>query len=296
MNPIRSSVFGAAFLLAGVSISCAGEFSSLKEAFAVIQDEKSEDWKRQHEAEQYVLKNQEVSLPVLMRIVRNKEEGWISCASILEKSEAPAVVPLFMDLVRKNFFMKEADGSRMKFGFATKNGCEMITNQYGAVLASHLGSIGDAQAIPVLKEAVKQGDSEVQRSAYGALYELGDISIDQMFEIAKSADPSLRMPDLLMGIIHALNHRNPERAIKLYDRVITELPKESYEVASAHYWKIQCFQNLKQFSRALEQCAVVLKVVKFDNLTQQMAGMRAEISQAAQQGAAGQPTVRPESK
>ena len=99
-----------------------------------------------------------------------------------------------------------------------------------------------------------------------------------------------------MGVINPLHHSNPRRAVKLYDRVIRELPQESYEVASAHYWKIQCFQNLKQFSRALEQCAVVLKVVKFDNLTQQMAGMRAEISQAAQQGAAGQPTVRPESK
>ena len=296
MNPMRSSVFGVAFLLAGVSLSWAGEFSSIQEAFVVIQDEKSEDWNRQQEAEQYVLKNQDVSLPVLMRIVRNKEEGWLACASILEKSEAPAVVPFFMDLVRKNFFMKEADGSRMTFGFATKNGCEVITNQYGAVLASHLGSIGDAQAIPVLKEAVKQGDSEVQRSAYGALYELGDISMDQMFEIAKSADPSLRMPDLLMGIIHALNNRNPERAIKLYDRVIAEFPKASYEVASAHYSKIQCFQNLKAFDRALEQCAVVLKVVKFENLTQQMAGMRAEITKAAQQGAAEQPAPRPESK
>ncbi len=287
MNSLRSSVFGVAVLLAGVSTSWAGEFSSLKEALAVIQDEKSEDWKREQEAAQYVLKNQEESLPVLMRIVRNQEAGWISCASILEKSEEPAVVPLFMDLVRNHCFMKEADGSRMKFGFATKNGCEMITNQYGAVLASHLGSMGDARAIPVLKEAVKRGDAEVQRSAYGALYELGDLSIDQMFEIAKSADSSLRMPDLLMGIIHALNHRQPERAIKLYDRVIAEFPKESYEVASAHYWKIQCFQNLKEFERALEQCAVVLKVVKFENLTQQMAGMRAEISKAVPQGAAG---------
>jgi len=94
MNSLRSSVFGVAVLLAGVSTSWAAEFSSLKEALAVIQDEKSEDWKREQEAAQYVLKNQEESLPVLMRIVRNQEAGWISCASILEKSEEPAVVPL----------------------------------------------------------------------------------------------------------------------------------------------------------------------------------------------------------
>jgi tetratricopeptide (TPR) repeat protein len=283
MNPMLPLVFGVAVLLAGVSISCAGEVSSVEEAVAVIKDEKSENWKRHQEAEQYLLKNQEGSLPVLMRIVRNQEDGWISCAFILEKSKEPAVVPLFIDLVRKNFFMKEADGSRMMFGFASKNGCEMITNQYGAVLASLLGSIGDARAIPVLKEATTQGDPEVQRSAYGALYELGNISIDDIFQIAKSADPSLRMPDLLMGVINALHHSNPERAIKLYDRVIAELPKESYEVASAHYWKIQCFQNLKEFDRALEQCEVVLKVVKFENLTKQIAGMRTEISKAAQQ-------------
>lgn len=291
------SVFGVVVLLAGISISCAGELSSVKDALAVIQDEKSEDWNRHQEAEQYLLKHQEGSLPVLMRIVRNKEDGWISCAYILEKSKEPAVVPLFIELVQKNFFMKEADGSRMKFGFASKNGCEMISNQYGAVLASLLGSIGDARAIPVLKEATKQGDPEVQRSAYGALYELGNISIDDIFQLAKTADTSLRMPDLLMGVINALHHSNPQRAVKLYDRVIRELPKESYEVASAHYWKIQCFQNLNEFDRALEQCEVVLKVVQFENLTNQMAGMRTEISKAAKQkGAAGQSPLRPKSK
>lgn len=296
MKPMLSSVFGVAVLIAGVAISSVGEVSSFKEAFAIIQDEKSTDWNRHQEAEQYLLKNQEVSLPDLMKIVRNKEDGWISCTYILEKSKEPAVVPLFIDLVRENFFMKEADGSRMKFGFASKNGCEMIANQYGAVLASLLGSIGDARAIPVLKEATKQGDPEVQKSAYGALYALGNISIDDIFIIAKDADPSLRIPDLLMGVINALHHSNPQRAVKLYDRVIRELPQESYEVASAHYWKIQCFQNLKEFDRALEQCEVVLKVVKFENITKQIAGMRTEISQAARQGATGPTAIRPKLK
>ena len=280
-----SSVFAVALLLTSISISCSGEVSNVKEAFAVIKAEKSEDWKGRQEAEQYLLKHQKDSLPVLIGIVRNKEDGWMSCALILEKSKEPAVVPLFMDLVRKNFFMKEADGSRMKFGFSSKNGCEMITNQYGATLASLLGSIGDARAIPILKEATKQGDPAVQRSAYGALYALGNISIDEIFQIAKTGDPESQMPDFLMGIIHALHHSNPKRAVKLYDRVIRELPKESYEVASAHYSKIQCFQILKEFDRALEQCDIVLKVVKFENLTKQMAGMRAEISKAAQQAA-----------
>lgn len=293
---MRSLIFRGAVFLASVSASWSSEFSSVEEAVAIVQDEDSQNWKRQQEAEAYLLKNQEDSLPVLTRALKEKKEGWISCAYILAETDDPAVVPLFIDLVRKNFFLKEPDGSRMEFGFASKNGSEMRTNQYGAVLASLLGSIGDAQAIPVLKEAVKQGDPEVQRSAYKALYELGDLSFDQIFEIAKTADPSVRMPDIVIGVIHALNYSNPKRAISLYDRVIDDFPMESYEVASAHYWKIQCYRNLKNFDRALEQCDVVLKVVKFENITEQMAGMKAEISKSAEQDAAEQPATAVESK
>jgi tetratricopeptide (TPR) repeat protein len=287
MNLMRSSIFRGAIFLASVSASWSSEFSSVEEAVALVQDEDSQNWTRQQEAEAYLLKNQKDSLPILMRAVKKKEEGWIACAYILAKSENQAVVPLFIDLVRKNFFVKETDGSRMEFGFASKNGCETITNQYGAVLASLLGSIGDAQAIAVLKEAAKQGDPEVQGSAYKALCELGEISFDEIFDIAKTADPATRLPDILIGVIDDLNHSNPKRAVALYDRVIAEFPKESYEVASAHYWKIQCYRNLKNFDRALEQCDVVLKVVKFENLTEQMAGMKAEISKSAQSGRNG---------
>jgi len=296
MSLMRSLIFRGAVFFASVSACWSSEFSSVKEAVAVVQDKDSQNWTRRQEAESYLLKNQEDSLPVLTRAVKKKEEGWINCAYILAKSEDPAVVPLFIDLVRENFFLKEADGSRMEFGFASKNGSELRTNQYGAVLASLLGLIGDAKAIPVLKEVAKQGDPEVQRSAYKALYELGDLSFDQIFEIAKTADPSVRMPDIVIRVIHALNHSNPKRAIALYDRVIDDFPMESYEVASAHYLKIQCYRNLKDFDRALKQCDVVLKVVKFENLTEQMAGMKAEISKSAQQDAAEQPATAVESK
>lgn len=292
MNSIRSSLFGVVVLLASVAAACAGEFASVQEAIAVIQDENSKDWKRMQEAEEYLLKSPEDALPALMKMVKNQEEGWITAAYTMAKSKDPQVVPLCIGLVRENLFLKEADGSRMKFGFGSVNGCEVRMNQFGSVLASLLGRIGDLRAIPVLKEAVKQGDPEVQRSAYEALYELGVLSIDEIFEIAKTAPPSVRMPDLVVGIIHALNNRDPERAVELYDRVITDFPEESYEVASAHYWKIQCYRNLKKFERALEQCDVVLRVVKFENLTEQMAGMRTEISKAAQQDGAGQPAAQ----
>lgn len=255
----------------------------MQEAIAVIRDENSKDWKRLQEAQEYLLKSPEDSLPVLMGMVKNQEDGWTTAAYTLVKSKDPQVVPLYTGLVRENLFLKEADGSRMKFGFDSVNGCEVRMNHFGSVLASLLGSIGDLRAIPVLKEAVKRGDPEVQRSAYKALYELGELSVDEMFEIAKTAEPSVRMPGLVVEIIHALNNVNPERAVELYDRVIAEFPEASYEVASAHYWKIQCFRNLKEFDRALKQCDVVLEVVEFENLTGQIPGMRAEISKSAQQ-------------
>jgi len=73
MNPKRSTVFGVAALLASASISCSGEVTSIEEAIAVIQDENSEDLKRDQEAEEYLSKNQKASLPVLMRI--SEEQG-----------------------------------------------------------------------------------------------------------------------------------------------------------------------------------------------------------------------------
>ena len=152
------------------------------------------------------------------------------------------------------------------------------------MLTYHLGSIGDKRAIPVLKEAVIKGDSSVQASAYGALYRLGEFSFAELLGVVQGAsDPWREIDQEVVGIIDEVRSRDSKRAIELYDRVIAELPEDSYAVANAHYWKISCYQDLKQYDRALLQCDALLKKTNFTNYTQQVPRMRAKIIKLAQE-------------
>ena len=92
-----------------------------------------------------------------------------------------------------------------------------------------------------------------------------------------------------MTIITEVSSRDPESALGLYDLVIPELSEKSFEFATAQYQKIQCYQNLKQYDRALEQCDVVSKIANFKNDTQQIPELRKRIKKQAQQ-TANQPT------
>jgi hypothetical protein len=233
----------------------------------------------------------------MMKAVENRQDGWRSCAYGLARSKDPEVATLFIKLLRQNFYLKEADGSRKTFGFGSKNGCDLETCDYGSALASFLGIVGDKRAIPVLKEAVNQGDESVQARAYYALCKLKEISFEELIKIVKNTEDH---PDVLlqvpMGIISGVRSQDPASAIKLYDRIIAELPVESYQVATAQYMKIGCYRDLKEYDHALEQCDVVSKMWKFDNYKQQMPGMRARLKKLAEQDGADQSATSLESK
>lgn len=280
MNPIRSTFVGIAMLACGMSPSFSAEFSKVQEAIAVFQDESLDDWKLKTNAEEYLLQHQKESLPILMRIVTNQEPGWVYSAYALANSKSPEVVPFFIRVCKDNFFLKDADGRRKVFGFGSKNGCEVVPNHYGSVLASLLGSLGDKRAIPVLQEAAAQGDSAVQKSSYAALHELDAITLDELFRVAKSSsDPGMGVNDAILEIIQGLE--DAALAVTLYDRVIAEYPADSYAVASAHYWKVGRYKQLKQYDKALEQCALVSTLTKYPNLVEQMPAYQNEIRQLA---------------
>jgi tetratricopeptide (TPR) repeat protein len=133
-------------------------------------------------------------------------------------------------------------------------------------LAYHIGEIGDERAIPVLREALKQGDKEVKENAYFALYKLKDISIEDFFDIADT-EKEVKIVSLISRIGLENIHSNTNFAIETFDRIIQGFPQERYEVASAHFWKIQCFELLKQYDKALQECDEVLKFPDFENLT-----------------------------
>jgi tetratricopeptide (TPR) repeat protein len=317
MNYVRFSLLGVVAFLFGTSASYSGELSALAEAAelvhffdseyagkpAKLQQLQPEDLERIHQAEKDMLAHQ----AVLMRAVENKENGWNIFAYGLMRSKNPEVTAFFIRLVQQNLYLKEADGSRMEFGFGAKNGCEEMSNDLGSVLAFYLGSIGDKRAVPTLREAVKQGDSAVRDSAYRALFRLGEYSfeeiLDKLGELSFWEDAGVTVtnpdgpsPNTVMAIIEDVRSRDSERAIGLYDQIIGKFPARSPEVARAHFSKILCYEDLKKHDLALRQCEVALQKVKLQDYTKRIPKIRNRITKLAQQDGADQPATAPESK
>ena len=260
------------FLLTVVCIgllSCfagAQEFKDVNEAAKGLENT---DWKIKDAAADYLLKNQRESVPILKKIIKNKQNGWITAIFTLTKTKDESISPFYIKLLEDNFYNKDENGKRLIYGFGSSNGCIVFPNQYGGILAYSLGEIGDKRAIPVLREALKQGDKEVKEKAYFALYKLEDISLEDFFAIADT-EKEVKIVSLISQIGNENIHSNTNFAIEVFDRIIQRFPQERYEVASAHFWKIQCFELLKQYDKALEECDEVLKFSDFENLTKQI--------------------------
>lgn len=226
-------------------------------------------------AVEYLAKHPEQSVPPLMQMVEKQEAGWVFACAALTRSKDARVVPFYIRLLQNNFYAKEEDGTRKQYGFGTKNGCVVLRYIYGGALATNLGDMGDKRAVPVLEDAAKQGDPEVRTRAYQALYKLEAISLDQLFEMAKrNSDPRANIPNIIQGIGWVDIYPNTRAAIMVFDRVIAELPDHEYEVAAAHFWKVQCYELLKQYDDAIRECDEVMKFAKYDNLTSQIKGRR----------------------
>ena len=250
-------------------LSCfvsAQEFKDVNEAAKALENT---DWKVKDAAADYLLKNQKESVPLLKKLIKNKQSGWITAIFTLTKIKDESVLPFYIKLLEGNFYNKDENGKRIIYGFGSPNGCIVNRNQYGGILAYSLGQIGDERAVPVLREALKQGDEEVKQHAYFALYKLKDISIEDFFAIVDT-EKEVKIVSLISQIGGENIHSNTNFAIEIFDRIIQRFPQERYAVASAHFWKIQCFELLKQYDKALQECDEVLKFPDFENLTKQI--------------------------
>lgn len=242
--------------------------------WALVNADTSSKWS----AVEYLAKHPEESVPILMKMVENQEKGWIYGSAALIRTKDERVVPFYIELLQNNYYAKEADGTRKQYGLGTKNGCCVMPFIYGGVLAHALGEMGDKRAIPVLKEAAKQGDSEVRKNAYDALYKLGCLSLDDLFRVAKAkTDEQVNIPNILSGIGYASIHSDTRSALKVFDRIISELPEYECEIVSAHFGKVQCFELLKQYDDAIRECDEVLKFPKYENLIRQIKDRRAAL-------------------
>ena len=65
-------------------------------------------------------------------------------------------------------------------------------------------------------------------------------------------------------------HKAPKYSIEIFNQIIQRFPDNTYKVASAHFGKILCYEELKQHNDALNECEAVLKFPEFSNLTKQI--------------------------
>ena len=233
------------FLTGTFFLSANGQhFQSIDEAVKVLGNYDSQV---KDAAINYLAEVPKKSVPILKNIIKEKKENWVWAMFALNKISKETTVSLYIKLLEKNFYLKEKDGTRKFFGLGTKNGCLVQENIYGGVLARNLAWLEDKRAISVLREALKQGDSEVRRNAFYALYKLNDISLQNLFDLAKQ-EKEVDVAEIIMSIGWENIHSNNEFAIKIFDQIIAEFPNDNYKVASAHLWKIQCFELLNNVS------------------------------------------------
>ncbi len=91
----------------------------------------------------------------------------------LARTREETAITFLIDLMKNNFYAREADGSRVRYGLTTNNGCIVMPYLFGGAVAEALGETGDKRVVPVLQEAVRQGDYEVSARARAALARLG---------------------------------------------------------------------------------------------------------------------------
>jgi HEAT repeat protein len=253
-----------AMVLIAASAFSQEQFGSVKDAIAALADgPSSTKWS----AVQYLANHPDESIPQLFWIVENQKPGWENASSAIVRSKDARALPFFTRLLADNFFLKEADGSRKKFGFGSKNGCLVMSNLFGSVLAMHLGELGDPAAIPTLRDATSQGDAAVEASAYDALYRLGAVTLDELFSLASVAKPNLRQ--VVEEIGWRSLYSDPKFAIALFDRTVKDFADDPRRVAGAHFWKIQAFENDKDYGAALREVDELMKFENYENLVSQ---------------------------
>ena len=262
-------------LTLGSSILVSGEYESVEEALEVLL---SSSLSSGRDAMVYLSEHPEESVPLLIDIVENQKDGWLRSSFTLAQTEDERIVPFYINQLRDNFYLKDDDGNRKVFGFGSPHGCCVRTNFYGAHMARTLGRQGDSEAVPVLKEALEEGDDEVQGKALEALYKVGHFSLDDLFDNGKKENRNSRdVAQIILGIGWKKIHSDTHRAVEIFGRVIEEFSDLDRQVASAHSWRIQCFTLLGKYDRALEECDAVEKFSQFENLTKQIPERREEI-------------------
>lgn len=226
----------------------------------------------------YLAARPQESTPLLIKLVEQKDDGWVYAMSALTSTKQESVVLFYIKLLENNIEVKDEAGERPLDSFELYHGRTARPNHYGRVIAYQLGVLEDRRAIPVLQRAVEEGDRVLKEKAYWALYRLGATSLDELFQIGHTGRGSeANILEVIMHIGWESIFSETELALGIFDRVISEFPKEEDYVVGSYFWKVQCYEILHEYERAIEACDEVLKHPQYKDMVAQIVSTKADL-------------------
>jgi hypothetical protein len=228
------------------------DFTNTAHALAVFQGPSS-GLNASIKAKNYLIEHSEESTDPLLEIVTTRDYSWQTAGHALAKTKNDKVLYTFIELLADNLFETEADGSRRP----SPKGVS-----YGGNIAEFLGEMGDERAVPSLWNAVEHGDRIVRWNALEALYYLGDLSMDQLFEMSVS-EGYHSTGHVILSIASNDAHPEPAFILTVLDRFIETFPGEEFEVSLAHRYKMRCYDYLGKYDEALREADIVFEMLGY---------------------------------
>ncbi len=235
------------------------EFASVAEAVKALDNREMLTRMR---AADWLVTQGDAGFSALETQLREEKTSLVFAVSALQRVPQKAL-PLFLELLPQNLFLKNRDGTRMEFGFGSEGGCIPLPNSTGMALADALGQMGDVRAIPVLREALAKSDDGVQTAAREALFLLKELSLDEMFAFGAQSWPALER------FANRKSTTDPEVALSIFERALTEFAANDYIVASAHFWRANILRDTNKPQQARLEYQAVLQFPQFKELAAQ---------------------------
>lgn len=275
LNSLKSRLPALFLLILGIFQiqAYAQDFKDTAEALSAL---RSKDPIVAGKAVTYLAARPQESTPILVKLVEEKDDGWVYAMSALTSTKQESVVLFYIKLLENN--MEAEAGERPLDTFELYHGRTTRPNHYGGVIAYQLGVLEDRRAIPVLQRAVREGGRALKEEAYKALYRLKSISLDELFQIGHAGVGSgANILEVITGIGWDSIHSETEFALGIFDRIISEFPEEDDYVASSYFWKVQCYEILREYELAIEACDEVLRYPQFEDMVEQIKSIKADL-------------------
>jgi len=229
------------------------------------------------EASKY-LKGHRECVPELERLVETKHPAGLIAMFTLTGIGGDEVVAFYVDLLSRNLYETDAKGKRIEYGYGKPGGCCKPEYLYGQAIVMQLGRLRSKRAEPVLRKAWADSDPAVRQEVPQALYEIGAMTRDELFDAARQEGPDKPVYyRALESIARDMMYDKPDEAIAILRRITDSADADSGAVETAHFWLIGCYEAKKQYDKALEECRWITKKSQAQNLVEQMPSRQAEI-------------------